>query len=152
MAQDVEDDLAGGDPSVELSSNRTAMSFERTAMSSDRTLMAVVRTSLSLIGFGFTIYTFFHSLHEQFGRPQSGAASRFSLILIGLGVLLLTLGILNHLRETKARRNRRARLYRHHLIRHVEKVKPSSAVVVAILLLLAGLFAVLRILFSFGPL
>ena len=54
-----------GDPAVELSSNRTAMSFERTAMSTDRTLMSVVRTSLSLISFGFTIFQFFHLLNDQ---------------------------------------------------------------------------------------
>ncbi len=145
-------DLPTEDPSVELSSNRTAMSFERTAMSSDRTLMSVIRTSLSLIGFGFTIYQFFHSLNEQFGRPATGTSARFALILISLGMLLLALGISNHLHETAARRRRRAALYERQLIHHVEPVKASSALVIAILLFVAGLFAVLRIGFRLGPL
>ena len=145
-------DMVAGDPSVELSSNRTAMSFERTAMSSDRTLMSVVRTSLSLIGFGFTIYQFFHSLNEQLDRSPTGTSARFALILIALGMLLLALGIFNHLHETRARRRRRSALYAKDLVRHVEPVKASSALVIAILLFVAGLLAVLRIGFRLGPL
>jgi putative membrane protein len=155
MAQEADHPEESGffsDPSTELSSNRTAMSFERTAMSSDRTLMSVVRTSLSLIGFGFTIYQFFHSLNEELGRVGHGTSQRFALILITLGMLLLALGIWHHLHETRARRNRRARLYRHHLIRNVEKVKPSSVLVIAILLFVAGLLAFLRVGFTSGPL
>ena len=140
------------DPSTELSSNRTAMSFERTAMSSDRTLMSVVRTSLSLIGFGFTIYQFFRSVSEQLGQQPAVAPARFALILIALGMLLLALGIGNHVRETRARRARRTSLYGRNLIRHVEPIKMSSATLVAILLLILGLFAVLRVAFRLGPL
>src|SRR5262245_60026298 len=104
------------------------MSFERTAMSSDRTLMSVVRTSLSLIGFGFTIFQFFHMLNEQFlRRPLAMAPRHFGLALIILGVALLTAGIINHLNETKARRNRRQLLHDKGLIRHAEIIKTSSA-------------------------
>jgi inner membrane protein YidH len=145
-------DMVGGDPSTELSANRTAMSFERTAMSSDRTLMSIIRTSLSLIGFGFTIFQFFHSLSQQLGKPPIAPAQRFGLILIGLGILLLALGIGNHFQETKARRRRRTSLHDKGLIRHVEPVKASSAMVVAILLLVAGLMAFLHVGFLLGPL
>jgi putative membrane protein len=140
------------DASVQLSSNRTAMSFERTAMSSDRTLMSVVRTSLSLIAFGFTIYQFFLSVSQELGRPTPIAPQRFALILLALGMLLLALGIGNHLRETRARRHRRAVLCERQLIRHLEPVKVSSAMLVAILLLLVALIAVLRVAFRLGPL
>lgn len=133
--------------SVELSSNRTAMSFSRTAMSSDRTLMSVVRTSLSLIGFGFTIYQFFHSLREKIvpGAISPEAPRRFGLALIVLGVILLALGIGNHLKETKARRARRERLYERGLIAHPEPVKASNVMVIAILLLLIGLVAMVDV-------
>jgi putative membrane protein len=144
--------FAFDDPSTELSSNRTAMSFERTAMSSDRTLMSVVRTSLSLIGFGFTIYQFFQSVSVELGRPPAVAPQRFALMLLALGMLLLALGIGNHVRETRGRRRRREILCERHLIRHLEPVKTSSAMLVAILLLIAGLFAVLRVAFRLGPL
>jgi len=130
------------DPSVELSSNRTAMSFERTAMSSDRTLMSVVRTSLSLIGFGFTIFQFFHLLNDKFLKvPLANAPRFFALALIVLGVLLLTLGVINHLKETKARRHRRQQLCHEGLIRHPEIVKTSSAMLIAVLLWLLGVVA-----------
>ena len=130
-------------PSTELSSNRTAMSFERTAMSSDRTLMSVIRTALSLIGFGFTIFQFFHRLNADFmnGRMPAESPRRFGGALILLGIVLLALGIFNHLREAKARRARRQRLCDEGLIRHVEPVKTSSAMAIAILLLLVGLLA-----------
>lgn len=133
--------------SVELSSNRTAMSFARTAMSSDRTLMSVVRTSLSLIGFGFTIFQFFHTLSDKF-MPDTlapAAPRRFGLALILLGVILLGLGIGNHVKETKARRERRQMLYDRKLIHHFEPVKVSNILVIAILLLLIGLVAMVHV-------
>ena len=140
------------DPSTDLASNRTAMSFERTAMSSDRTLMSVIRTSLSLIGFGFTIYSFFHSLIDQLDLPSSAGYIRFALILIAMGMLLLALGIGSHVVETRARRRRRQALCDRGLIRHVEPVRMSHAMVIAILLFVAGLLALVRVIFTLGPL
>ncbi len=133
--------------SVELSSNRTAMSFARTAMSSDRTLMSVVRTSLSLIAFGFTVFQFLHLLSEKF-LPDSlplQAPRRFGLALIVLGVILLAIGIGNHLKETAARRARREMLFEQGLIRHAEPVKASNILIIAILLLLIGLVAMIDV-------
>ena len=134
------------DPSVELSSNRTAMSFERTAMSSDRTLMSVVRTSLSLIAFGFTIFQFFHLLNDKFLKaPLTTEPRLFAAALIILGVALLTLGIFNHLREANARRRRRQQLCDKGLIRHPEIVKMSSAMLVAVLLWMIGIVAIVDV-------
>ncbi len=119
-------------------------------MSSDRTLMSVVRTSLSLIGFGFTIFQFFHTLSEKFmeGSLQPESPRRFGLALIVLGVILLCIGIGNHLQETAARRRRRQMLYDQGLIHHSEPVKVSNILVIAILLLLVGLAAVVDVAMS----
>ncbi|HXG80244.1 MAG TPA: DUF202 domain-containing protein [Sphingomicrobium sp.] len=144
--------LIGGNAANELAAQRTAMAFDRTALASDRTLMAMVRTSLALIGFGFTIFQFFHTLADKFELAVPEAAPRrFGTSLIVLGVILLTIGILNHRRETIARRARRQRLYDSQLIHHPELQLVNGTMVVAILLLLMGLLAVLRVGLSVGP-
>ena len=123
-------------------------------MASDRTLMAVVRTSLALIGFGFTIFEFFRKLGEGVlpkGGLPSEAPRRFGFALITLGIVLLVFGILNHYHDTKGRRRRRQALFDQELIGHAESTTPNSATIVAILLLLVGLFAMLRVGLSLGP-
>ena len=141
------------DPSVELSSNRTAMSFERTALSTERTLMSVVRTALALISFGFTIFQFFHKVSSTYvaGGLPARAPLRFGLALIVLGVIMLSLGIVNHRHETRERRDRRQRLFDEGLIHHVETARFNSAMVVAVLLLLVGIGAILRVGLRVGP-
>lgn len=128
------------------------MSFDRTALSNDRTLMSVVRTSLSLIGFGFTIFQFFHKLADQFlkGLPPE-APRRFGLALIVLGVILLSVGIYNHAHATRERRMRRQTLFEQGLIHHPETKRPNSSMIIAILLLIVGLLAVMRVGLSVGP-
>ncbi len=153
MSEDITREMIGGDASTELSSNRTAMSFDRTAMSSDRTLMSVVRTSLSLIGFGFTIFQFFHKLSAQF-LPQSlpaEAPRRFGLALIVLGVIMLSLGISNHVHNTRERRMRRQTLFDAGLIHHPEIKRPNSSMIIAVLLLIVGLLAILSVAVRAGP-
>ena len=146
-------ELIGGEINTELSSQRTALGFERTSMASDRTLMAMVRTALALIGFGFTIFEFFRKLSEDVphGLPPH-APKRFGLGLIALGIILLSLGIYNHARQAAERRQRRQRLYDAKLMHHVESRRPNATMVVAALLLVLGLFAVLRVGLSIGPL
>jgi putative membrane protein len=87
-----------GDPSTELSCNRTAIAFERTSMAASRTLMSVIRTSLSLITFGFAIYQFFESVAVELrpGLDPGHAPRNFGVTLILLGIGILLLGILNH--------------------------------------------------------
>jgi putative membrane protein len=145
-------EMIGGDVSNELSSQRTAMSFERTAFASDRTLMAMVRTALALIGFGFTIFEFFRKLTDEIpqGLPPE-APRRFGLALIVLGVVLLALGIYNHARQTSERRARRQQLYEEKLMHHPEMKRPNASLIVAVLLLLVGLAAILRVGLSVGP-
>lgn len=151
-ADELLEDMIRGDASTDLSSHRTAMSFDRTALASDRTLMAMLRTSLALIGFGFTIFQFFHTLQDKYELAvPSGAPRRFGFSLILLGVILLVIGILNHRRESLARRKRRQRLFEMNLIHHPELEKINGTMVVAILLLLLGLLAILRVGVGVGP-
>lgn len=157
MAEDqdrVPPEMIDGDPAVELSSNRTAMSFERTAMSSDRTLMSVVRTSLSMISFGFTIYQVLRAINSKVlvDHLPVHAPRNFGLMLIILGVVMLALGIGNHVHETRLRRARRKKLHDLGLIRQPEINKMSTTMIVAILLLLLGVAAILSVGFSLGPL
>lgn len=153
MAQDVENssNLIRGDANTELASNRTVMAFERTLLAADRTLMAVVRTSLALIGFGFTIFTFFHTLSEKYLHLPSEAPRRFGGALIVLGVIMLIFGILNHRQETKQRRSQRQELFDLKLVHQPEVAKNSPSMIVAILLLLVGLAAILRVIAKVGP-
>lgn len=140
-----------GDASTELSANRTAMSFERTAMSSDRTLMSIVRTSLSLIAFGFTIFQFFHTLSKTNANLPEAAPRNFGFTLILLGVILLALGLVDHVRQAQARRLRRKRLFEEKLVHHAEPVRPSTTMIVAVLLFVVGIVAMLRVGLRVGP-
>lgn len=139
-----------GQISTELSSRRTGMSFQRTRMSADRTLMSVIRTSLSLIGFGFTIFQFFQKLREA-GTLTSGSPRNFGLALVCLGVGMLVVGILYHLQFMLSLRHQRAELTKAGLI-HGQSVFPTSlTLIVAVLLLLAGLLAILGMTLNVGP-
>ena len=143
--------LLDGDASTELSSNRTAMAFARTSAAFDRTMMPVVRTSLSLIGFGFTLFQVFHSLiNKTPGVIPNHAPRNLGLALIALGVVLLVLGLLNHMRSAVDLRARRARLVALGLLRHAEPLRPSTISVIAALLLVVGVTAFTNIVFHNG--
>jgi putative membrane protein len=144
--------LSSDDPSVELSSRRTGMSFQRTRMSADRTLMSVIRTSLSLISFGFTIYQFFEHLTDSRVLTGTGEPARnFGIALIMLGILMLLLGIGYHLAFMKGLRRQRIALAADGLI-HAESGFPTSmTLIVALLLLVVGLLAIVSILLRAGP-
>lgn len=141
------------DPGTTMAIDRTAMAFSRTAMASDRTLMAVVRTAMAMIGFGFTIFQFFHTLNDRFvdGALPVEAPRRFGLALIVLGVILLSMGILNRRQEARELQARRDNLAQLHLLPERDRPLPGSAMVVAILLLMLGLFAILSVAFRIGP-
>lgn len=134
--------IIGGDPAVELSSNRTAMSFERTHLSIDRTLMSVVRTSLSLIGFGFTIFQVFNNWIDRMPDAiRTGQPRHLALVLVGLGIALLVFGLVAHWRGCRRLDARRQRLHDLGLIHHSDKLGPTSTAVIAFLLLIAGVGA-----------
>jgi len=141
----------GLDVSTELSARRTGMSFQRTRMSADRTLMSVMRTSLSLIGFGFTIFQVFQKLHEMEVVKSAAAARSFGKALVLLGIVMLGVGIGYHVSFMLELRRLRAELRRDGLI-HGETTFPLSlTLVVALLLLAIGLFAIVSMVFGVGP-
>ena len=113
---------------------------ERSRQASDRTLMAWVRTSLSLIGFGFGIASFRDILVEAglVRRPMENLNITliFGLSFIGLGVMGLLAASIQHWR----------------ILQHLKQddftytgFRPL-AFIMAILLMLIGLFAFIAVL------
>lgn len=138
--------------SVELSARRTGMSFQRTRMSADRTLMSVIRTALSLIGFGFTIFQVFQKARQAQLIHSDAAASLFGQALVLLGVAMLVLGIVYHVRFMSELRRERDMLRTEGLI-HAESAYPySMTLLTAVLLLLLGLVAIVSMVFNIAPL
>jgi putative membrane protein len=86
-------------------STATRLAFERTRVAYERTMMAWVRTGTSLITFGFSVYKFFQ--FDMAGKHVGGqliGARGFALILIGIGLLSLLMGTIEHRRDLKAMR------------------------------------------------
>ncbi|HWU26826.1 MAG TPA: DUF202 domain-containing protein [Rhizomicrobium sp.] len=146
---------AGANPgavSVELSSRRTGMSFQRTRMSADRTLMSVIRTALSLISFGFTIFQFFaHLQGKELLSGGTHAARNFGSALVFLGVAMLIIGIVYHLKFMLGLRYTRSELTEEGLIHSQSQFPVSFTLVVAVLLLFIGLAAIASVAFRAGP-
>jgi putative membrane protein len=138
--------------SVELSSRRTGMSFQRTRMSADRTLMSVMRTSLSLIGFGFTIYQVFQKAFESQIVKSADAPGNFGKALVLLGIAMLALGIVYHVRFMLELRKRRDAMTADGLVHSQSEFPVSLTLIVALLLLALGLFAIVSMVFGIGPL
>lgn len=129
--------------SNELSSRRTGMSFQRTRMSADRTLMSVIRTSLSLISFGFTIFQLFLKLADSnVLKEGTGVMRSFGASLVVLGILMLLSGIGYHSAFMLELRRQRKQLVADGLIHGESKFPVSFTLIVAILLLLLGLYAI----------
>jgi putative membrane protein len=137
--------------SVELSARRTGMSFQRTRMSADRTLMSVIRTSLSLIGFGFTIFQVFEKLYESGVLKNSLAARHFGVALVLLGIAMLVVGIGYHLVFMFGLRQERAQMRVDELVHADSQFPPSLTLMVALLLLLIGFFAIASMIYGVGP-
>jgi len=123
-------------------------------MSADRTLMAVIRTSLALIGFGFTIYQFFRYLVETAGAThllRSEAPRKFSMALVMLGVVMLSLGIWKHVAFMFELRAERKTFVDEGLIPVADKFPVSITLITATLLLAIGLIAIAGMLMRAGP-
>ncbi|WP_367346155.1 YidH family protein [Stenotrophomonas bentonitica] len=138
--------------SLELSSRRTGMSFQRTRMSADRTLMSIIRTALSLIGFGFTIFQFFGHMLQVPGVAMNPHAPRnFGTALVFLGMVMLTLGIVYHLRYMQGLRAERTQMKREGLIHGESHYPISLTLITAGLLWLLGLMAIAGMTFNIAP-
>jgi putative membrane protein len=151
MTERVTSESASDKISVELSARRTGMSFQRTRLSADRTLMSVIRTSLSLIGFGFTIYQVFEKLREAGTLTHAGAPRNFGITLVLLGIGMLVLGIVYHVRFMLGLRHERKEMTRDGLIHGESQFPTSMTLIVALLLLVVGVFAILSMVFDIGP-
>jgi putative membrane protein len=146
--------LIGGSIVNELASQRTELSFDQAAMGSDNSLLASVRTSMALITFGFIIFEYLQKLGDELlaGSLPAQSPRRFGLSLLILGVVLLCLEIVRHRQYRRVSSRQRQELLDRGLIRHPEMNRSNSAVIVATLLLTIGLFALLRVALSAGPL
>jgi len=139
------------DVSTELSSRRTGMSFQRTRLSADRTLMSVIRTSLSLIGFGFTIFQFFQKLRDQSILTGAAPARNFGMALVLLGVAMLVLGMVYHIRFMLGLRNEREAMKAAGLVHGESQFPLSLTLITAAILLLIGIAAIASMIFNVGP-
>ena len=137
--------------SVELSARRTGLSFQRTRMSADRTLMSVIRTSLSLIGFGFTIFQVFQKLYEAEILHRAQEPRNLGVALVLLGITMLVLGIVYHVRFMLGLRQERQHMKAEGLIHGESQFPVSMTLIVAALLLVIGLLAIVSMVFSVGP-
>lgn len=112
----------------------TSLAFERTRVAYERTMMAWIRTGTSLITFGFSVYKFFQ--FEMAGKnvdaPVIGARE-FALALIGIGLLSLLLGTIEHRRDLRAMR------------KEYPGMPPSMSAVVALLMGSLGVLALLAV-------
>jgi len=119
------------------------LGYERTRLAADRTLMAWIRTSVSMISFGFSIYKFFQYLLESnlaAGHLQHQAPRNFGIALVGLGLFLLALAILEYF------------LFLRRLSQETGHKYPiSMALVAAILLSGIGVLVLINLLFRMGP-
>jgi len=132
--------------SVELSARRTGMSFQRTRMSADRTLMSVIRTSLSLISFGFTIFQLFLKLTQAGILDKgTGVVRHFGATLVVLGIAIQLSGIAYHLAFMRRLRMEREQLAKEGLIHGESKFPVSFTLVIAVLLLILGIYAIANI-------
>jgi len=154
MANIVPDQIVkiGNDTGTDLASRRTSLAFQRTRMAADRTMMAVIRTSLSLISFGFTIYKIIEALDKQApGSVKDDAARNFGITLIGIGIAALIAGIAYQLAMMKGLRRQRASLEAAGDLHADDAFPISFNLVLAVLLLAVGVFAILSIGFRAGP-
>jgi putative membrane protein len=94
--------------STDLAQERTDMAVERTVLAHERTLIAWVRTAASLISFGFTIYKGFDFLAKAgVTRPVGWMTPReFGTSMIGTGLVVLFLAIVQHARSREALKRR----------------------------------------------
>lgn len=133
---------------TEMSMRRTGMSFQRTRMSDDRTLMSVIRTSLSLIGFGFTIYQVFEKLRDAGAIASAAAPRNFGVTLVALGILMLIIGMIRHVRFMSELKHTRQAMADAGLVFAESTFPVSSTFWIAVALLLVGFAAIAVMVFK----
>lgn len=126
------DEINSTEPKPALSN--TDLAFERTMLAENRTLMAWIRTAISMISFGFTIYKFF--------QEMKGSASHrlltpriVGMLMISFGLLALVWGLAEHYSMFKK------------LKKSYPGIERSNTTLLAVLILLFGLFLLSGVLF-----
>ncbi len=118
---------AGASPEMDRG---TRLGYERTYLAHERTQLAWVRTGLAAISFGFGIAKFFQYLHQQQGvSPPLLGGYTVGMVMIGIGLVGLTLANLQHWRAMRALR------------KECPGLPPSVAGGKAILIMVLGLLA-----------
>ena len=119
----------------------------RTRLGLERTFMAWMRTAISLIGFGFTIVQFFQRLQDMQGGEHRamrfGAPRDLGLMLIGVGILALAIATYQYRRQVQY-------LWRPQfksIAGMDEKIHHTPVYLVAVVLMLIGLFAFSNVFF-----
>jgi inner membrane protein YidH len=83
----------------------TKLAVDRTRIAFERTMMAWIRTATSLITFGFSVYKFFaFEMKKDVVGPLLLGPRGFGLALIGIGLLSLLFGTIDHARDVRALR------------------------------------------------
>ena len=121
----------------------TRLALERTRIAYERTMMAWVRTGTSLITFGFAVYKFFQfeapktPQHEPLIDTTLIGPREFGFLLIGIGVLSLVLGTIEHVRDLRARR------------KDYPGMPDSNTRYIAVLILTLGVLALVAVIYRF---
>ena len=132
-------ELTGSDAGTDLARDRTELARERSREAADRTLMAWIRTSLSLITFGFGIDRVFSFLETADASPRFDPLRATRIVggaLIVLGVLGLGAATIQHWRILQRLKHGQ---FEYGAFRPI-------TMVVAVLLLLIGIFSFIGIL------
>ncbi len=122
-----------------ITDNNTLLAVVRTRLAAERTLMSWIRTAFSMITFGFGLIKFFQYLKTDSTLPQkvhNGLTTQLGLFLILLGILSLIPGMIEH----------QMQLSRLHQLDGGGRW--NYALVVAILVALAGSYIFLSVLFG----
>jgi putative membrane protein len=137
-------EMVDAEAAPDLASHQIGLAFERTLMGADRTLMATVRTALALIGFGFAICEVFRQLeakHLLVGAQLEGR--RVGLGMLLLGILLLVMGLLSHIRFFRNLDRRRRQLVDLGRLHGAAQYRSIPTFVTGALLFLVGVMAVI---------
>lgn len=138
-------------PALELASRQAALAFERTLLGLDQLLMSSIRTSLSLLTFGFAMFLFFQQVAGDAGVNLRVPARNFGISLVALGVGLLASGLIAHRSRYAALRRQMDDLYQRQLLAQGGPRTPSRIAIFCVLLLVAGLLAIVGIVIRIGP-
>jgi putative membrane protein len=129
----MDDEINSTEPKPVLSN--TDLAFERTMLAENRTLMAWIRTAISMISFGFTIYKFFQEMSKGSASHRLLTPRIVGMLMISFGLLALVWGLAEH----------------HAMFKKLKKSYPgierSNTTLLAVLVLLFGLFLLSGVLF-----